>query len=433
MPLLLVVGVILAEDQRVAPTPPAITADSSPPSKASSVPGAGTLPAGPAKPGQDDTAGGGGGRGQPPLRHRSEGGLEERGPPRRRPHLSASHSDLLEAGLALQPWGSEDAVRAPGPAGERWPSRSPQESLSRSWPQCHTVPPGSGHAPEDLQGDVSGGQVVAVTLMDASPPRGDPLSPHEPIEIIITMSSARGSGTDPESSLHLQSGAQPATPGGAGPPSVEQRIPIITLELPEDGGGGAVVCPEGGDTPERWVGEAPSAGRTGREPGGPGSATEARSPPPGHPGDSAPPEGEQGRAGQARLDPASCESGQEKRHARVLSVDSGTEVLLSRSPAEASHEKERAMPTSKSDLEAKEGQTPNESNFLEFVSLLESISTAKVGAPGRRRGPAEPGKDGGGLPAGESPRVTPAIDRGRRGLSVSPASAICQRALSRCS
>lgn len=33
------------------------------------------------------------------------------------------------------------------------------------------------------------------------------------------------------------------------------------------------------------------------------------------------------------------------------------------------------MTSSKSDLEAKEGQIPNESNFLEFVSLLGSLST----------------------------------------------------------
>lgn len=33
------------------------------------------------------------------------------------------------------------------------------------------------------------------------------------------------------------------------------------------------------------------------------------------------------------------------------------------------------MTSSKSDLEAKEGQIPNESNFLEFVSLLGFLST----------------------------------------------------------
>lgn len=38
------------------------------------------------------------------------------------------------------------------------------------------------------------------------------------------------------------------------------------------------------------------------------------------------------------------------------------------------------MTSSKSDLEAKEGQIPNESNFLEFVSLLGSLSTRVAGS-----------------------------------------------------
>lgn len=38
------------------------------------------------------------------------------------------------------------------------------------------------------------------------------------------------------------------------------------------------------------------------------------------------------------------------------------------------------MTSSKSDLEAKEGQIPNESNFLEFVSLLGSLSIRAGGA-----------------------------------------------------
>lgn len=421
--LLLMAGVILAEDQPVAPvapTPPGVQTDSSPPSKAS-VPGAVTLPAVPAKPGvagTDDTGRGGGGRGQPPLRHRSEGGLEEKGSPR--------------TGVSFQPWGSENSVLAPEPGSDAQGSAREQlESLSRSWPQCHaTVIASPGHRreaasqqadpPLNLPGDVSEGE-VAVTLIDTSQP-GDPLSLREPIKIVITMSSAQGSETDLESSLHLQvvgpertgpqSGAPPATPGGARPPNVEQRIPVITLELSDDGDQG---------TPESWMVEAPSAQPSACESGDQGKATKARSPPPGHLCDSAPPlppamapEGERGRAGQASLDPSSCKGGQEKRHARVLSVDSGTEVFLSHSPAEVHHEKERAMPSSKSDLEAKEGQTPNESNFLEFVSLLESISTAKVGAPGPRRGPADVGKDG-GPPGGESPP----------GLSVGSASVIC--------
>ncbi|XP_036309261.1 pecanex-like protein 2 [Pipistrellus kuhlii] len=380
-------GVILADDQPVvapaAPTPPGAPKDSSPPRKAS-VPGAGTPPAGRPEPGvagEDGRGRAGGGRGQPRLRHRSEGGLER--PPRERPHLSASHSDLQDTGASFQRWGSEDSVTkhdARGRAGER----PPRESLSRSWPQCHTgTPQPGGHPLEDpsrradpplnLQRDVSEGH-LAVTLTAASAP-GDPRSPpHEPIRIVITVSSARGSTSDLESSLRLQEG---------GPPNLEQRIPAITLELPEDRGA------DQGAPEERWTAEAPG--------------------------------GERGRPGPASLDPSTCRSGQEKRHARVLSMDSGTEVLLSRGPAEGGQEKERAMPTSKSDLEAKEGQAPNDSNFLEFVSLLESISTATVGAGGRRRGPAEPGREG-RLPGdhGSQERKSETVERGRRAKQGKP-------------
>lgn len=46
------------------------------------------------------------------------------------------------------------------------------------------------------------------------------------------------------------------------------------------------------------------------------------------------------------------------------------------------------MTSSKSDLEAKEGQIPNESNFLEFVSLLGSLSTRAAGSSAQEeRGP----------------------------------------------
>lgn len=47
------------------------------------------------------------------------------------------------------------------------------------------------------------------------------------------------------------------------------------------------------------------------------------------------------------------------------------------------------MTTSKSDLEAKEGQIPNESNFLEFVSLLGSLSTRAGGSSSQEDQDAE--------------------------------------------
>ncbi|XP_072246857.1 pecanex-like protein 2 [Leuresthes tenuis] len=60
-----------------------------------------------------------------------------------------------------------------------------------------------------------------------------------------------------------------------------------------------------------------------------------------------------------------------RTHIRGLSMDSGKDAVLL---SDRSHNP-TTMTSSKSDLEAKEGQIPNESNFLEFVSLLGSLST----------------------------------------------------------
>nr|XP_055026955.1 pecanex-like protein 2 isoform X1 [Misgurnus anguillicaudatus] len=65
-----------------------------------------------------------------------------------------------------------------------------------------------------------------------------------------------------------------------------------------------------------------------------------------------------------------------RTHGRGLSIDSGRDAVLI---SHKSKDKPCTMTTSKSDLEAKEGQIPNESNFIEFVSLLESISSTRSG------------------------------------------------------
>uniref|UniRef100_A0A671QBP8 Pecanex-like protein n=1 Tax=Sinocyclocheilus anshuiensis TaxID=1608454 RepID=A0A671QBP8_9TELE len=65
-----------------------------------------------------------------------------------------------------------------------------------------------------------------------------------------------------------------------------------------------------------------------------------------------------------------------RTHARGLSIDSGRDAVLISHRAK---DKLGTMTSSKSDLEAKEGQIPNESNFVEFVSLLESINSARFG------------------------------------------------------
>ncbi|XP_045882759.1 pecanex-like protein 2 isoform X2 [Meles meles] len=430
-------GVVLSEDPAAAPvssTSPGIQVESSPVSKEHGRDPV-TTPAGPRRPAVAETRVSDkgkerGGRGQPPFRHRSEGGLVEKEALKKLPHLSLSQYDLLETDVSFQPWGSENSVLSPEPViyaqgslQEQLQSQSPADSLSSSCPQCDTViaraarqPPDvtrHGDPPRTQEADCSDSE-VAVTLIDNSQP-GDPLSLHEPIKIVITMSSTPNSMTDLESSLHLKvigtegaglkSDAEPATPGLASPPNTEQiRIPVITLELSEDGGGGAK-CPKsnGSDrTPERLMVEASSNQCSGYESGEGGNATKDGSPSPGDRCETTPlfathevPASEGAEEGQANLDPSSCKTSHEKRHTRVLSVDSGTDVFLSKSSTEVINDKEKTMPTSKSDLEAKEGQIPNESNFLEFVSLLESINTSKLTASGQRSGPEEQNQDSG--------------------------------------
>ncbi|XP_052496476.1 pecanex-like protein 2 [Budorcas taxicolor] len=422
-------GVILSDDQPIAPVPstsPGIKTESLPASKAP-VLGTITTSAIPLKPVVAETCIGDqgkerGGRGQPPFHHRSEGGLVDKETVKKLPYLSLSQYDLLETDVSVQPWGSENSVLIPEPGHyasirDKLQSKSPQDSLSSSCPQCNTVIARPGQEQVSQQVDSTLNQdmgnsdsEVAVTLIDTSQP-GDPLSLHEPIRIVITMSSTPNSMTDLESSLHLkavgsqpsgfQADAEPAPPGVAGPPHVEQmRIPVITFQLSEDAGG--MVCPESngsGRSPERLTVEASSNPCSGYESGEGGSATQDHSPSPGDHCATAPPTpnmisaSEVGMEAQANLDPSSCTTSQEKRHARVLSVDSGTDVFLSKSYTEIINDKEQTMPTSKSDLEAKEGQVPNESNFLEFVSLLESINTSKVVVSNQRNEPTEQNKD----------------------------------------
>ncbi|XP_061693169.1 pecanex-like protein 1 [Syngnathoides biaculeatus] len=91
-----------------------------------------------------------------------------------------------------------------------------------------------------------------------------------------------------------------------------------------------------------------------------------------NPDDADPPGSCADTQGFLRLPPALGRYGPGGRtHLRGLSMDSGKDAVLLSDRSQNTG----TMTTSKSDLEAKEGQIPNESNFLEFVSLLESLST----------------------------------------------------------
>uniref|UniRef100_A0A1A7WWY0 Pecanex-like protein n=2 Tax=Iconisemion striatum TaxID=60296 RepID=A0A1A7WWY0_9TELE len=94
-----------------------------------------------------------------------------------------------------------------------------------------------------------------------------------------------------------------------------------------------------------------------------------------HPDDTDPLDPNVDSHGFLRLPPAVGRYGPDGRtHIRGLSMDSGKDLL-----SERSHNT-TIMTSSKSDLEAKEGQIPNESNFLEFISLLGSLSMRGGGA-----------------------------------------------------
>ncbi|XP_034041097.1 pecanex-like protein 2 isoform X3 [Thalassophryne amazonica] len=96
-----------------------------------------------------------------------------------------------------------------------------------------------------------------------------------------------------------------------------------------------------------------------------------------HPDDTDPLERNVDSQGFLRLPPTVDRYGPGGRtHIRGLSMDSGKDAVLL---SDRSHNT-TTMTTSKSDLEAKEGQIPNESNFVEFVSLLGSLSTRGGGA-----------------------------------------------------
>lgn len=94
-----------------------------------------------------------------------------------------------------------------------------------------------------------------------------------------------------------------------------------------------------------------------------------------HPDENDPPELKLDADGFLQIPSAYMRCTQSGRtHARGLSIDSGRDAVLISHRAK---DKLSTMTTSKSDLEAKEGQIPNESNFVEFVSLLESINNTR--------------------------------------------------------
>ncbi|CAM4536369.1 unnamed protein product [Lepidochelys olivacea] len=350
-------------------------------------------------------------------------------------NLSLSQYDILRTGISFEQWGSENSViiseHLSNPKSykrEKFPDGSPHESFNRNWPQCNTVATKETDGPveisfhvdntnEDL--DYSDGE-VAIALVDSSLP-GDQLNLHEPIKIVITMSSTPNTMSDLEGSLHLKvSGTEKTSSNPDFAVAIadlhsqqnnEQiKIPVITFELSGDGGGNVhLEASESGRTPEHLKVDVSSNQCSGYESGDLDNAVKDHSNPENNHSETNTYLGpnlenasenllvttSNSKESEQNLDPLSYKTANEKRHIRVLSVDSGTDIFLSKNSMEIIRDKEKTLPTSKSDLEAKEGQIPNESNFLEFVSLLESINTAKVTASNQSNIQTETTKDDG--------------------------------------
>uniref|UniRef100_A0A8C5IXM7 Pecanex-like protein n=1 Tax=Junco hyemalis TaxID=40217 RepID=A0A8C5IXM7_JUNHY len=387
MPKCFFLGVTVLEDQATPPvssTSPCIKADVLPVSTTS---GSGaTTSAIATKPAAMETFPGDGINekglnGQPCGHHGSQDILVDRDVAKNFSNISSSQGDILRTGVSSEPWDSENSVisdHLSNPKSykrEKLPDGSPQTGFTNNCPQCNAIATkeheqmesscNAGNSHEDL--DCSDSE-TAVALVDNSLP-GDQLC--EPIKIVITMSTTPNTTlSDLPGSVRLQALESERTSsaldsgvvraGWSSQQTNEQlRIPVITFDLSDDSK--AKPCSEVSEsdrTPEMLRAELSSNQCSGYESG---DATVDLS----------------SKEDLHNLDPQSCRTAHEKRHMRVLSVDSGTDVLLSKNFMEVS-DKEKTLPTSKSDLEAKEGQMPNESNFLEFVSLLESINTSKM-------------------------------------------------------
>ncbi|KAM3863094.1 pecanex-like protein 2 [Diretmus argenteus] len=324
--------------------------------------------------------------------------------------------------------------------GQKEPSDANNNSLET--PQDHQV-----HLVDILQAPTQAEPVeetycsdeIAVVLVDSSGP--GPVSAHlddsDRVKIIITMSCDPQMAAQLEESVmqSLLENAQAQKEAG----ECHIKIPVITFDSPEEereeveeGEEGA--GSEGDATPKQLqtsqseefhlCRETTSSDSTTLECPDPDQEhlspqlTDDNTPSPqltndnsssgidvhSHPDDTDSPDLNVDPEGFLRLPPAFGRYGPGGRtHIRGLSMDSGKDAVL------LSDRNITTMTSSKSDLEAKEGQIPNESNFLEFVSLLGSLSTRGGGANTQEEEGQEH-KEEAGVEEGEYLSVTPRLD-----------------------
>ncbi|KAF6716244.1 Pecanex-like protein 2 [Oryzias melastigma] len=231
---------------------------------------------------------------------------------------------------------------------------------------------------------------IEVVLVDTSSPGPSThVDNSDTVKIIITMSCDPQTATQLEESVKqsLLENAQAQMDAG----ECHIKIPIITFDSPEGPEGGARVSGSEDEGKQRQIlsqseestilegpdpqQENPEQHATADRTASPqltnensSSGIDVHS----HPDDTEPLDPNVDCQGFLRLPHSVGRCGPGGRiHARGLSMDSGKDAVLL---SDRSHHA-TTMTSSKSDLEAKEGQIPNESNFLEFVSLLGFLST----------------------------------------------------------
>uniref|UniRef100_A0A673W5C7 Pecanex-like protein n=1 Tax=Salmo trutta TaxID=8032 RepID=A0A673W5C7_SALTR len=226
---------------------------------------------------------------------------------------------------------------------------------------------------------------IAVVFVDNSGPSAR-LDENDMVKIIITMSCDAQTAAELEESVkqsilesaQAQMGIDPHG-GAAGDCLI--KIPVITFDSPEDDERSGA---ESEGEPLSEYNEAdlehPSPQLTTADNSSSGIDVHS------HPDENDPPDLNVDADGFLRIPSMFRKYGPGGRtHVRGLSMDSGKDAVLI---ADRSQNKQTTMTSSKSDLEAKEGQIPNESNFVEFVSLLESINSTR-GASGSENPPEE--------------------------------------------
>nr|XP_015218005.1 PREDICTED: pecanex-like protein 2 isoform X2 [Lepisosteus oculatus] len=348
----------------------------------------------------------------------SEGVYKGSNTPAAAPHTVSKESDrnLSQGETIPSPKGDLEEV------GEEMLKRKCEQdannnSLEISPEQC--APPTGSHHGESYCSDE-----IAVVLVDNSNPSVQ-IDDSDTVKIVITLSCDAQTAADLEETVKLsirQSAQLQLTPApselrseAAGPGVV--NIPVITFDLPEDGGSspGAnaslqLPTPEANLSKEQV--STDSAAQDCRDSESNEHENGLLSPRVNATNENSSSGIESqvcshqeenfldGQEPKTEADgflqiPSGYERGNSKHssgpktHNRGLSMDSGRDAVLSTDKAQ---DKLQTLTSSKSDLEAKEGQITNESNFVEFVSLLESINSTRSSAGNQVEAAAEQGE-----------------------------------------